>query len=262
MRIAGSVALVTGANRGIGRAFVVALLERDAATVYATSRDGESAAPQDERVRPLTLDVIDAASVAAAATRCTDLQLLVNNAGINTEVPLLGGAGIDAVRADFETNVLGTLRMVGAFAPILATNGGGAVVNMLSLLSFQSVPEAGPYGASKAAAWSLTQGLRLELESQGTQIFGVHVGVVETEMTAEFPPPKVAAAAVAAAALDGVESGAYEVLVDERSRAAKAQLALDPRETYAEREPHFRRSPEPAGQPSTSSSRTWGAGAR
>lgn len=228
MEITGSVALVTGANRGIGREYVRILLERGA-TVYAAARRPETI--DLDGARPLALDITDPASVAAAAATASDVSLLVNNAGIASGADLLG-ADADAVRREMDTNFWGTLSMTREFAPVLAKNGGGAVVNMLSALSWFAISGAGSYHAAKAAAWALTNSSRLELAGQGTLVTGVHLGVADTEMTRNYHGAKVSAAHVVDVALAGVENGEAEVLVDDWSRHVKESLAGRPEEFY------------------------------
>ncbi|MFS7876312.1 SDR family oxidoreductase [Streptomyces asiaticus] len=218
--IDGSVVLVTGGQRGIGKAYVEALLRRGAAKVYATAR--KPAPSEDPRVEAVSLDVNDADAVAALAARATDVDIVVNNAGVLLPSPLLTADMADVV-ATFETNVFGPLRVARAFAPVLAARGGGALVDMHSVLSWGA--GAAAYGASKAALWSITNSLRIELAEQGTQVVGVHLGLADTEMVAGIPSRKISPAEVAEAVLDGVESGADEVLVDEVTRRMKAALA-------------------------------------
>ncbi|MGH3377619.1 MAG: SDR family oxidoreductase [Actinoallomurus sp.] len=222
MKISGSVALVTGANRGLGRAFALTLAERGA-TVYAGARDPGTVT--DPELIPVKLDVSDPADVAAVAARCGDVTLLVNNAGVAHAGPVLDS--LDAARHEMEVNYFGTLALSRAFAPILGASGGGALVNVLSVLSYVSFPGLGSYGASKAAAWSLTNALRLELAEQGTLVVGVHAGFIDTEMAAAVPPPKLEPADVVRQTLDAVEEGRPEVWVDEISRQAKAGLSGD-----------------------------------
>ncbi|GAB3839651.1 SDR family oxidoreductase [Dactylosporangium cerinum] len=221
MEINGSVALVTGANRGLGRHFALELLNRGAAAVYATARDPRGVDLPGARV--LRLDITDPGSVAAAADAAQDVNLLVNNAGVATGTNLLDG-DLDRIRLEMETHYFGTLQVVRAFAPVLARNGGGAILNVLSLLSWANYDGANAYSAAKAAQWSLTNGIRLELARQGTTVTGVHLGAADTDMMAGFDVPKLDPAYVAATALDGVASGRPEVLVDDASRAAKAAL--------------------------------------
>ncbi|MFC5666021.1 SDR family oxidoreductase [Kitasatospora misakiensis] len=232
MDIAGSTALVTGANRGIGWHFVEHLLERGAEKVYATARRPESIGVLDPRVTPLHLDLLDEESIAAAAAAARDVTLLVNNAGISAGGQLLTD-DLDLVRQDLETHLFGTLRVIRAFAPALASNGGGAIVNILSVLSWVATAEgSGSYSVAKAAEWNMTNGVRVELAGQQTLVQGVHLGAADTDMMAGRDAPKIDPAEVARAALDGVEAGAIEVLVDGPSRFVKAALAGDPAQLY------------------------------
>ncbi|MGK4578735.1 SDR family oxidoreductase [Kitasatospora sp. HPMI-4] len=218
--IEGSTALVTGGRRGLGRAFVEELLARGARKVYATARIPDTS--EDPRIEVPALDVTDDASVAALAMRAVDVDLVVNNAGVLHPEPLLS-ADLARVRDTFETNVIGPLRIAQAFAPVLAARGGGALVDIHSVLSWGA--GAGAYGASKAALWSLTNSLRLELAAQHTQVVGVHLGFADTEMVAAVDVDKLPPAAVARAVLDGVERGEHEVLVDDLARSLKAALS-------------------------------------
>ncbi|MEV4415295.1 SDR family oxidoreductase [Catellatospora sp. NPDC049609] len=228
MKIEGSVALVTGANRGLGKAYTEALLARGAAKVYATARDAASIT--DPRVVALRLDVTDPASVAEVAEQAKDVQLLINNAGIATGAGVLDGD--EALRREMETNYYGPVRVARAFAPILAANGGGAVVNMLSALSWLSLPNTAGYSASKAAAWAATNALRLALREQGTLVTAVHVGYIDTDMAAHVDGPKVAPGDVVAQVLDAVAAGQHEVLADDTSRRVKSGLSGDLRNMY------------------------------
>lgn len=227
--ISGSIALVTGANRGIGRRFAEQLLERGAAKVYATARTPEKIDLPGAEV--LRLDIIDPASVEAAAAAAADVTLLVNNAGIFTGADLITG-DLASIHREMDTNFFGTLNMARAFAPVLARNGGGAIVNVLSALSWFSYEGSNAYAVAKAAEWSLTNGIRLELAGQGTLVTGVHLGAADTDFVADYDGPKIDPAIVARAALDGVESGRFEVLVDDWSAMIKATLARDPGEFY------------------------------
>ena len=221
MEITGSVALVTGANRGIGAAFTRELLDRGAAKVYAAVRD--TATVSDPRLEVIRLDVTDRDSIADAARVANDVTLLINNAGIDTATPTLGDEA--GLREELEVNYLGPVAVSRAFAPILAANGGGALVNMLSALAWFTLPTTGGYASAKAALLQATNSLRLTLHEQGTLVTAVHVGYVDTDMTARVDAPKVAPDAVAAAALDGVEAGAHDVLVDDVARHVRAGLS-------------------------------------
>ena len=225
MKIEGSVALVTGANRGLGRVFARELVSRGAATVYGAARD--PAAVVEPGVTPVALDVTDPRRVAEVAGQCADTSLLVNNAGIMRAGPFTGPSALDGARQEMEVNYFGTLDMCRAFAPVLAANGGGAMVNMLSVASFYTNPLFASYAASKAAAWSLTNGIRIELHRQGTLVVGVHSTFIETDMAAEINAPKISPESVARQAFDAVEAGQTEVLTDERTRSVKASLPRD-----------------------------------
>ena len=229
MEISGSVALVTGANRGLGRHFATQLLERGAARVYATARRPELV--DIPGVQTLALDITDPAAAARAAAEAGDVDLLINNAGIATFQNLITGDP-DQVRLEMETHYFGTLNVVRAFAPVLAANGGGAILNVLSALSWLSFDGATAYSAAKAAAWSLTNGIRLELAAQQTLVTALHAGAIDTDMMAAWDGEKNAPADVVRAALDGIEAGRAEVLVDDWSIQAKAGVAADPADVY------------------------------
>lgn len=222
MEIKGSVALVTGANRGLGRRFAAALLERGAAKVYAAARNPESV--DLPGVVPLKLDVTDPESVRAAAEIASDVTLVVNNAGSSTGASLLNGS-LEDIRLEMDTHFFGTLAVTRAFAPVLERNGGGAVLNVLSVLSWITNPSVAAYSAAKSAAWSLTNALRQELAPQKTLVTALHVGYMDTDMAAHVDGPKSDPAVVAGIALDGVEEGRFEVLGDELSRGVQAGLA-------------------------------------
>ena len=225
MKIDGSVALVTGANRGLGQVFARELVSRGAAKVYGAARHPD--AVTEPGVTPVRLDITDPAQVAEAARQCPDVSLLVNNAGVMKASTFIDAPGLDAARLEMETNYFGTLSMCRAFAPLLAANGGGAIVNMLSVASFYTNPFTASYGASKAAAWSLTNGVRTELHHQGTLVVAVHAAFIDTDMAAGIDAPKISPESVAQQALDAVEAGQVEVLTDERSRTVKASLPHD-----------------------------------
>ncbi|MCV7075757.1 SDR family oxidoreductase [Mycobacterium szulgai] len=220
VNIQGSTVVVTGGQRGLGKAIVAELLNRGAAKVYATAR-----APQpsdDPRVVSVPLDVTEAESVAALANTASDAEIVINNAG-TLGAPKLLSSDIEEVRAVFETNYFGALRIAQAFAPILARNGGGALVDIHSVLSW--VGGFGGYGASKAAFWSATNSLRIELQPQGTLVTGVHLGYTDTDMVSGYDVPKNDPRRVASEILDGIERGAAEVLADDLTRNVKAALS-------------------------------------
>ncbi len=225
MKIGGSVALVTGANRGLGEVYARELVAAGAAKVYGAARN--PAQVTEPGVTPIALDITDAQRVTEVAAQCADVSLLVNNAGVLKYSTFTGAPNLDAARAEMETNYFGTLSMCRAFAPVLAANGGGAIVNMLSVTSFYSNPFDASYGASKAAAWSLTNGVRLELHHQHTLVVAVHASFIDTDMAALTDAPKDTPESVARQALDAVESGRVEVLADERTRTVKAELSRD-----------------------------------
>jgi NAD(P)-dependent dehydrogenase (short-subunit alcohol dehydrogenase family) len=231
VRIEGARILVTGAGRGLGRVFADSLIARGARTVYAGVRD--PAAEVSRSAVPITLDITCPDDVAAAVARCADIDILINNAGIMRFAPLLAAPDLADAQAEMETNYFGTLRMCRAFAPVLAGNGGGALVNVLSIVSWFANPQNSSYCASKSAAWSLTNAARIELRRHGTLVTGVFAGVIDTEMGAAFTDlPKVSPQSVVDQALDGIEAGAEEVLCDERTRSVKAALPHDLAEIY------------------------------
>jgi|tagenome__1003787_1003787.scaffolds.fasta_scaffold20916102_2 NAD(P)-dependent dehydrogenase (short-subunit alcohol dehydrogenase family) len=226
--IDGAVALVTGGHRGFGRALVDELLARGATKVYATSR-----APQpsrDERIVPILLDVTDEASVTAAAEAAQDSSIVVNNAGIALGTPLLE-ASIDRIREELETNLFGLIRVTRAFAPVLAAHPRSALVNVLSVLSWFSVGTG--YDVSKAAAWSATNSMRVRLRDQGTTVTALHVGYMDTDMTAGVQAPKADPRDIARQTVDAIASGALEVLADETTRTVKSKLSEDVSALYA-----------------------------
>ena len=231
IRIEGARVLVTGAGRGLGRVFVASLLARGAGSVYAGVRD--PAEDMSQSAVPIKLDITSPEDVVRAAARCADVDILINNAGIMRFAPLLAAPDMADAHAEMETNYFGTLRMCRAFAPVLARNGGGALVNVLSIVSWFANPQNSSYCASKSAAWSLTNAARIELRRQGTLVTGVFAGVIDTEMGAAFTGlPKVSPQSVVDQALDGIEAGAEEVLCDERTRSVKAALPHDLSEIY------------------------------
>ncbi|OII11453.1 short-chain dehydrogenase [Curtobacterium sp. MCBA15_009] len=214
--------LVTGANGGLGTEFVRQALERGARRVYAAARSPRTW--DDERVVPIALDVTDPSSIAAAVATASDVDLLVNNAGIAPEADAsLVSVADDTLEHVFATNTFGVIRVSAAFAPVLAANGGGAVLNVLSLAAWIPLPTV--YAASKAAALAATNGLRTELAGQGTAVTGLIVGMIETAMGARFDVPKSTPEHVVTQAYDGVAAGAWEVLADDDSRFVKGLLS-------------------------------------
>jgi NAD(P)-dependent dehydrogenase (short-subunit alcohol dehydrogenase family) len=224
MKINGAAALVTGANRGLGAAIAQALLD-SGAKVYGAARDTETIT--DPNVIPVQLDVTNADDIANAARACGDVSIVVNNAGILRSSASLAPGAIDAARAEMETNFFGPLRMAQAFTPVLRDNGGGALVNVLSVLSFVSMPKGATYSASKAAAWSLTNALRIELRRQGTLVVAVHAGFIDTDMASGVDAEKVSPWSVASQIVAALEAGAEEVLADPTSERVKAALPND-----------------------------------
>ncbi|WP_099038498.1 SDR family oxidoreductase [Mycobacterium neglectum] len=224
MQISGSVAFVTGANRGLGRHFAEELVARGAAKVYAAARRPETVTSQN--VVPIRIDITDPESVAAAADLASDTTLLVNNAGIASFHSLLE-APMEDVRAQMESHFFGTLSVTRAFAPHLIANSPAAVLNVLSVLSWVHPPSAGTYSAAKAALWAQTDTVRDELAPRGVAVTALHVGFMDTDMVASVEGPKSDPAKIAAVALDGVEAGLVEVLGDELTRKVKAGLSAD-----------------------------------
>jgi NAD(P)-dependent dehydrogenase (short-subunit alcohol dehydrogenase family) len=226
MKIKGSIAFVTGANRGLGLAYAKALLAAGASKVYAGARDPASVTLAG--VVPVKLDVNDPDDIAAAAKQCADVDIVINNAGIIGGTPLLSADGNDALREVLQTNLQGVLDVSRAFAPVLKKNGGGALVNMLSALSWLSLPGSGAYSVSKAAAWALTNGLRQELRAQGTQVVAVHAGYIDTDMVRGVDAPKTRPEDIAKAVIDGIEAGEPEVLADATARNVKLGFSATP----------------------------------
>jgi NAD(P)-dependent dehydrogenase (short-subunit alcohol dehydrogenase family) len=215
-------ALVTGANRGLGKRFAAQLVERGA-KVYAAARRPETI--DLPGVIPVQLDITDPESVARAASLAGDVNVLINNAGVSTRAQLLTG-DMDDVRLEMETHYFGTLAVTRAFVPIIEANAGGEILNVLSVLSWLHAPTAGAYSAAKAAAWAMTDALRQELAPRGVHVAALHVGYMDTDM-ADFVPAdqKTDPSVVARLALDGLFAGEPEILADDASRAVKAQLS-------------------------------------
>lgn len=230
MDLSTSTALVTGANRGFGRALAAELLSRGT-TVYAGARNPDQV--DLPGAKPIALDITDPASIAAAAKATGDVTILVNNAGSSTGADLLA-ADLDDIRLEMDTHYLGTLSVVRAFAPQIAANGGGTILNILSALSWFSFPQSGAYCAAKSAEWSLTNALRVQLAEQGIRVAALHVGPMDTDMIREVSGPKSAPAEVARLAVDGIAADAYEILADDISRQVQAGLAKGVTALYPE----------------------------
>ncbi len=230
MQIQDTVAFVTGANGGIGTIFVEQLLALGASKVYAAARSIHKLTPvvalDPERVCPIELDIVKPAAIQAAAAQCSDVKLLVNNAGTSLNQGFISAPDEDAARQEMELNYFGLLSMCRGFAPVLA---GGAMVNMLSLLGKVNLPFSGSYSASKAAALSLTQGVRAELAAQGTLVVAVMPGTVNTELAKDWPDPKVEPTEVVRCALEAVNQGQEDVYPGAQATQIAAQLCTDPK---------------------------------
>ena len=232
MNIAGSVALVTGANRGIGQAFVTALLQRGAAKIYVAARDPASfkSSVDDPRLIPLTLDVTDPVQVAQAVLAAPDVSLLINNAGYMAFQGAILASDMTFARQEMEVNYFGPLALTRAFAPVLAASGGGVILNILSMAALVSLPVTGTYSASKAAILSLTRSVRAELAAQGTTVVGVLAVQTETALGSRMPPPRMSPEEVVADTLDAVERGENdEIAAGAQTRAANQAFTADPK---------------------------------
>ncbi|GAA0986137.1 SDR family oxidoreductase [Acrocarpospora macrocephala] len=222
MKIENSVAIVTGGNRGLGRRFVTQLIDRGA-KVYAAARRPETVDVPGAVL--LELDFTKPETVAKAAQEASDVTLLINNAGISTHTSLIDG-DFDKIRLEMESHYFGPLAVTRAFAPIIEANGGGAILNVLSVLSWAHPPGYGAYAAGKAAGWAMTNAVRQQLAPKGIHVASLHVGYMDTDMAASVAPEnKVDPAVVAALALDGIASGAAEILADDVSRTVKRNLS-------------------------------------
>lgn len=238
MKITRSIALVTGANRGLGREIATALLAGGAPKVYAGCRQPgaltELQAQYGNRLDIVPLDITDAAQVSAAAAHCSDVNLLINNAGINRMQGLIAAGSTDDARAEIETNYLGTLAMCQAFAPVLRANGGGGLVNVLSILAKITLPAMGSLCAAKAAGLRLTEGVRAELAVQGTYVAALMTGALDTDMSRDFQGPKTDPAEVATKLLGGIEANEPEIYVGEMCDWINDALLNDPRSLHRE----------------------------
>lgn len=228
MQIQGAIALVTGANRGIGKAFVEALLESGATKIYAAARNVESlqdvVAKDPDRITPIALDVTNLEQIQALAAQAQDVNLLINNAGVLGSGGVFTPKSVEVAQWEMNTNYFGTLSLVREFAPILQKNGGGVIANILSVASIANTPIFGSYSASKAALFSLTQGIRAELAQQGTLVVGVFPGPVDTPMSAGIPLDKTPPIEIARATLKAVENQEEDVFPDPVSQSIFANL--------------------------------------
>ena len=228
MKVEDATVLVTGTDRGIGRCLVDALYDAGAKKVYSGALDvtnlDDLASKNSDRIKAVALDITDADQVARAAALCGDITLLINNAGVDFNTPLIGAASIDNARTEVETNYIGTLRMCRAFAPVLATNGGGMIVNMLSILARVSLPAMGSLCASKAAGWLMTQGIRAELAAQGTHVMAVLPGSVDTDMT---PGGEAKPEDIAAEMLQAIGDNTEDLYPGDMAKRISADLAQD-----------------------------------
>lgn len=223
----GRTVLVTGANGGLGEHFVTQAVERGASKVYAAARNPKAwSAPN---VQGIKLDITNAADIARVVTDAPDVDLLINNAAIAPSGDSITGAD-DSLRRIFETNVFGTLALSNAFAPVLAANGGGTLLNILSVAAWLSVPTG--YAASKAAMWSATNALRAALKAQNTHVAGLLVGMIDTPMSARWDFPKVSAESVVSKAYDGIAEGLLEILADDGTEQLKSMLNTKGEELY------------------------------
>jgi NAD(P)-dependent dehydrogenase (short-subunit alcohol dehydrogenase family) len=215
IKIQDCVALVTGSNRGLGLAYCEGLLRAGAAKVYAAARDPSKVDIRDSRVVPIALDVTSVPAVTAASKACQDVSLLVNNAGVLGNSPMLGAESESAARGEMETHFFGVLSMVQRFAPVLAKNGGGAILNVLSVGSWFASPFIATYCASKAAEEILTDAIRMQLRAQRTHVAGVYAGYIDTDMSAHITEPKTRPIQVVDRSLAGLESGAERIFADD-----------------------------------------------
>jgi len=231
MRIKDCTALVTGANRGIGRALVAALLDAGARKVYATAREAKTLQLTDGtdggRIALLTLDVTKPQDIAEAARAARDVTLLINNAGV-LEVADAAETSSESVRRIFDVNVLGVLAMGRAFASVIELNGGGAIANVVSVAAFISMPGYAAYCASKAAEWSLTKGLRASLATKGVAVHAIFPGPIDTDMAAGFPVNKTSAEDCARAIVEGIEAGEEDIFPDPMAHRFAEAWARDP----------------------------------
>lgn len=237
MKIKDSIAFVTGSNRGIGQAYVTALLNHGAKKVYAGVRDVDAykkvvaQLPEKHRakVEPVAIDITNEAQIQSAVTQAGDVTLLISNAGIAHYAGLISADNLDSARQEMAVNYFGTLRMIRAFAPVLKKNGGGAMVNILSVASLGNFPVLGSYSASKAALHSLTQGIRAELAAQSTQVFGVFPGPIDTDLARDFEMAKSPPSAIAEGTLKAIEQGVEDIFIDQMAVQFEKDYWSDPK---------------------------------
>ncbi len=237
MKIKNSIAFVTGSNRGIGQAYVAALLNHGAKKVYAGVRDVDAykkvtaQLPEEhwDKVEPVAIDITHEEQIQSAVSQAGDVTLLINNAGIANFTGLISADNLDSARQEMEVNYFGTLRVIRAFAPVLKKNGGGAMVNILSVASLGNFPVIGSYSASKAALHSLTQGIRAELAAQGTQVFGVFPGPIDTDLAKDFPTEKSPPSETAEGTLKAIEQGVEDIFVDQMAVQFQKDFRSDPK---------------------------------
>lgn len=226
MKIANSIALVTGANGGLGQYYVEALRSQGAAKIYAGARNIEKLASlvviDPERIIPIALEITDEDSVNQAASLCQDVTLLINNAGVGLNQGLIAAKDLSQARMEIEVNYFGTLMMCRAFAPVLSHNQGGAIVNMVSMVAKVNLLFNGSYSASKAATLSLTQGVRAELAAQGTLVVAVLPATIDIGMGKSYPDPKVSPEDVVRDALQAVIDQVEDVYPGEQAKAMAA----------------------------------------
>jgi NAD(P)-dependent dehydrogenase (short-subunit alcohol dehydrogenase family) len=242
MKIKDSIAFVTGSNRGIGKSYVKALLKNGVKKVYAGMRDvsvfdkvaSEWPKEHREKVEPIEIDVTNEDQVKSAVATAGDVNLLINNAGIAKFAGLIAAESLDAAREEMEVNYFGALLMTRAFAPVLKKNGGGALVNILSVASLGNFPVLGSYSASKAALHSLTQGIRAELAAQGTQVFGVFPGPIETDMAKDFDMEKSSPDLIADGTLSAIEQGVEDIFIDPMAVQFRQDYFADPKALEAQ----------------------------
>jgi NAD(P)-dependent dehydrogenase (short-subunit alcohol dehydrogenase family) len=242
MKIKNSVVFVTGSNRGIGKSYVKALLTNGVKKVYAGMRDVgafdriASEWPKDHRgkVEPVVIDITDEKQIQSAVAQAGDVNLLINNAGIANYAGLISADNLDSARQEMEVNYFGTLMMSRGFAPVLKKNGGGALVNILSVASLGNFPVLGSYSASKAALHSLTQGMRAELAAQGTQVFGVFPGPIETDMAKDFDMEKSSPESIAEGTLKAIEQGEEDIFIDPMAVQFRKDYFADPKALEAQ----------------------------